>query len=31
MCRMALVVDEETIREVIGVLDESGIFRKGQN
>lgn len=29
--RMALVVDEETIREVIGVLDESGIFRKEQN
>lgn len=26
--RMALVVDEETISEIIQVLDESGIFRK---
>ena len=25
--RMALVVDEDMIKEIIGVLDESGIFR----
>ena len=26
--RMALVVDEEMISEILQVLDESGIFRK---
>lgn len=29
--RMALVVDENVIREIVNVLDTSGIFKKEQN